>query len=82
MLKDILLTTLHQITELEIREEEIMKECIAKKLNRSLNNYESHLENTCKYILSKNPISIIKAVASESKSKVKDDEYDDELWHY
>lgn len=77
MLKNILIDALHQITELEIHENEIMKDCIAKKLDRSLSNYESHLEDTCKYILSKNPISIIKAVASEPKPNVKEEEYDD-----
>lgn len=69
MLKNILINTIDHINELESKDRELMKDCINIKLERSLNNYESHLEETCKYILSRNPISIIKAVANDTKIK-------------
>lgn len=77
MLKNILKATLKQINFLELREQEIMGDCINKKLERSLKNYESHLEDTCKYILMKNPISVIKALTAEQKPKTKEDTTND-----
>ena len=81
MLKDILLTTLAEVNRLEAHNSQVMKECIDKKLDRSLNYYESNLEKTCKYILAKNPISVIKAMTVEIK-KPKSEEEDDELRYY
>ena len=74
MLKDVLILTIKKINKLEAREEAIMKECIDMKLERSLKNYESHLEETCKYILSRNPISMIKALAADPQPKKKEED--------
>lgn len=73
MLKEILLTARGKINQLELREQELMKDCVNKKLERSLADYESHLEDTCKYILTKNPITTIKAMVTEPPKKKKED---------
>lgn len=75
MLKNILLTILNKLGEVEAHNDKIMKECIDKKLERSLSNYESHLEETCKFILDRNPITVIKLMAEDPKPKSKEDEY-------
>lgn len=74
MLKDILILTIKKINTFEAREEAIMKECIDNKLDRSLKNYESHLEETCRYVLSRNPISMIKALAADPQTKKKEED--------
>lgn len=83
MFKDILLTTLKDIKERESRKESVMKDCIDVKLERSLNNYEENLKETCKYILSKNPISIIKKLnkdfEEEQKQQEQEELSDDEI---
>ena len=74
MLKNKLLKILSLINKYEAHNEEVMKECINQKLERSLNNYESNLEDTCKYVLMRNPISMIKAIATTVKQKDAEEE--------
>ena len=78
MLKDILLSTIDQIEKLEAREAEIMKDCINKKLERSLSNYESELESTCRYVLTRNSITMIKALSTVEKPKEQEEEMEDD----
>ncbi len=65
MLKDILLNILKDINQREKRKDSLLKEGVGIKLDRSLEFYESNLEDTCKYILSKNPISMMKGINRE-----------------
>lgn len=44
------------------RKNNMMAECIQHKLDNSLDLYESDLEETCRYILIRNPITITKNV--------------------
>lgn len=74
MLKDILLHTIKDIDRLEKNNNQIMQDCIDRKLNRSLDKYESNLEETCKYILTRNPISMIKALATPNRKPKESEE--------
>ena len=74
MLKDSLLSILKDIKSREQRKESLMKESVGLKLDRSLEFYESNLQDTCKYILSKNPITTIKGINKEFKSKENSEE--------
>ena len=65
MLKDELLSILKDIRQREQRKDSLMKESVGAKLDRSLEFYESNLQDTCRYILSKNPISTIKGINKE-----------------
>ena len=39
--------------------EEVMKECVAERLERSLNIYTKELEMTCNYLLSRSSIKVL-----------------------
>lgn len=74
MLKDNLFIILHKLAAAEAHDREVMQECISKKLDRSLDNYESNLENTCRYVLNRNPISMLKALAKTTDNQSKAEE--------
>ena len=85
MLKTVLLDTLSEIETREARNESVMKDCVETKLDRSLRNYEDNLKQTCAYILSRNPVSIMKGMAKElgaEESKEEPiDEEDSSIWN-
>ena len=69
MLKEKLLKILDNINYAEQHNKQVMNECIQNRLDKSLNNYKDNLENTCKYILLRNPIKVLKSLADEEKAK-------------
>jgi hypothetical protein len=74
MLKENLFIILHKLATAETHDREVMQECISKKLDRSLDNYESHLEDTCRYVLNRNPISMLKALVKPTNNRTKSEE--------
>lgn len=77
MFKDLLLDILHRIEQSEQEKRDILKLSVEEKLERSVRKYKEELEKTCKYILSKNPISVIKEMNRESKKQRKEELNDD-----
>ena len=70
--KNTLLSILKRIEQIEQEKRDILKLSVEEKLERSARKYEEELEKTCKYILSKNPISVIKEMNRESKRRKED----------
>lgn len=50
---------------------DIMARNVDERLDRSLEQYEESIEETCKYILSKNPITVILEMNKKRKPKKK-----------
>ncbi len=73
--KELLLQILARINESEQHKRDVFQDGVDEKLDRSFRNYEKELEETCKYILSKNPVSVIKEMnrISKRKEKTEDD---------
>ena len=76
--KNALLTILAKINESEQHKRDVFAESVDEKLDRSFQNYEKELEETCKYILSKNPVKVIKEINRINKKKEKEEEEQDE----
>ena len=76
MFKKILLDLLKQINESEAHPRDVMALSVNEKLDRSFRHYEEELEETCKYILAKNPVKVIKELnrINKKKEKVEEDE--------
>lgn len=55
---------------------DVMAISVDEKLDRSFEKYEQQLAETCKYILSKNPVSVIKEVNRINKKKEEEQEED------
>lgn len=53
------------------RHKKVMLECIKQKLDNSLNFYESNLEDTCRYIMIRNPVVITREMHQVSSGKKK-----------
>ena len=77
MFKDILLEALAEIKRREERKQDLMKDCVEAKLDRSLRNYEVNLKETCNLLLSRNPISIIKGINKEFAEEEKETNEDE-----
>lgn len=77
MLKYILADIINELKARENSREEVLKTCISDRLDRSLELYEDNLLETCKYLLSKNPVTMIKGIAKEFKETVKEDDEDE-----
>lgn len=71
MLKDALKAMLAEIRSRELRRRSLMENCIDTKLDRSLEHYKSNLEDTCRFILTKNPISVLKYMGSDDMAAKK-----------
>ena len=82
MLKYILADILHEIEVREKRQDPVLKSCIASRLDKSLELYEDNLLKTCEYLLSKNPVTMIKGITKEFKEKeeVIEENNDYDLW--
>ena len=65
MLKDILINTINEIVSRENNPDSVFKRCIDVKLERSLHHYEENLMDTCRYVLSRNPITMLKGMSKE-----------------
>ena len=76
MFKKILLDLLKQIEESEKHPRDVMAVSVDEKLDRSFQHYQEELEETCKYILAKNPVKVIKELnrINKKKEKVEEDE--------
>ena len=76
MFKKILLDLLKQINESESHPRDVMALSVNEKLDRSFRHYEEELEETCKYILAKNPVKVIKELnrINKKKERVEEDE--------
>ena len=44
-----------------------MYSCVENRLNVSLEQYQKHVENTCKYLLSRSNYKVIKAIEKEKE---------------
>ena len=74
MFKNLLLNLLKQIEESEKHPRDVMSLSVDEKLDRSFRHYEEELEETCKYILAKNPVKVIKEMNRINKKKEKVEE--------
>ncbi len=59
-LKSILLKANSITKERAQRHDKLMKACVKKKLDNALEVYQSELEDTCRYIMIRNPLVITK----------------------
>lgn len=67
MFKESLLELLRRIERSEREHRDVMVRSVEEKLDRSFRNYEKELEETCRYILSKNPVTVIKEMNKLTK---------------
>lgn len=69
MFKKHLMSVLDELDRREQKGRDVYKEGVQEKLDRSVENYSEELKETCNYILSKNPISVIKQMNKNNKRK-------------
>lgn len=65
MLKEILYNILNDLTPYESKDSNVMEEGIKKRLDVSLELYYEHLIETCKFLISKNAITMLKGISRE-----------------
>lgn len=65
MLKAVLKNTLEELNTRLNRDSSIMKECVSKRLEDSIELYQDNLLDTCKYVLSRNPVIMMKDLNKE-----------------
>jgi hypothetical protein len=65
MFKEILYNIREDISKLTDNSNALMKNQIKDRLDYSLELYKENLENTCRYVLSKNPLTMLKGFVQE-----------------
>lgn len=79
MFKEILYNIREDISKLTDNSNALMKNQIKDRLDYSLELYKENLENTCRYVLSKNPLTMLKGFGQEI---MKDRQEDDDKYDY
>ncbi len=77
-MKSVLLEASDTIKYRSKRHKRIMLECVKRKLDNSLSLYESNLEDTCRYIMIRNPVVITREMHQVSSGRKRKDENNDE----
>lgn len=77
MLKDLLLLTIDELDKRSKRAQSVMGDCVDHKLDRSLEQYQGHLQRTCELLLSKNPVTMMKTITKDFQEE-EEEEQDDE----
>jgi len=71
-----IITIAKEVKERLDRQSSVMKDCVEFKLQNTLTLYEEEFENTCNYILIRNPVLITKEIGEVITEKKKEEDYD------